>query len=287
VPLAVGTDTGGSIREPAAQCGLVGVKPGIGSVPTDGVVPFAPSLDQPGPMARTVGDAALLHDVLADTGGELAEAAHAGVRADDLRGTRVGVVRELSGARNADGVRARFEASLDLLTDLGADVVEVSCPSFEDGLETYFAISSLECLPTLEGPAGTGLLGDEAMRRYEIGAGLAAEPGARETAELTALRMREEIGEAFEDVAVLTSPTMPTTAARLGGYLDDPLSVPRTDCWTVVANLTGAAAMSLPCGLAPTDGLPVGLQLIAPLGQDASLYRVGARLEGAGLADPR
>jgi aspartyl-tRNA(Asn)/glutamyl-tRNA(Gln) amidotransferase subunit A len=284
VPLAIGTDTGGSTREPAAQCGLVGVKPSLGSVPTDGVVPFAPSLDQPGPLARDVADAALLHDVVAGTDGALSHAALRGARSDDLRGLRVGVVRELCGARNGAGVRARFHAALDLLRRLGAEVAELSCPSVDAALETYFAISSAECLPTLEGPAASGLLGDGALRRYEIGESLVAEPGAIETAQLAMLQMKEEVGAAFEQVPVLLSPTMPTTAARLGGYLDDPLAVPRTDCWTVVANLTGIPALSLPSGRSPADGLPVGLQLMAPLHQDARLYELGATLEAAGLS---
>jgi aspartyl-tRNA(Asn)/glutamyl-tRNA(Gln) amidotransferase subunit A len=284
VPLAIGTDTGGSTREPAAQCGLVGVKPSLGSVPTDGVVPFAPSLDQPGPLARNVADAALLHDVIAATDGELSHAALRGAGTHDLRGLQVGVVPELCGTRNAAGVRARFDAALDLLCRLGAEVVELSCPSLDAALETYFAISSMECLPTLEGPAASGLLGEEAMRRYKIGESLVAEPGAIETAQLATLQMKQEIGAAFEQVPVLLSPTMPTTAARLGGYLDDPLAVPRTDCWTVVANLAGIAALSLPSGRSPADGLPVGLQLMAPQYQDARLYELGATLETAGLA---
>jgi aspartyl-tRNA(Asn)/glutamyl-tRNA(Gln) amidotransferase subunit A len=283
VPLAIGTDTGGSTREPAAQCGLVGVKPSLGAVPTEGVVPFAPSLDQPGPLARHVTDAALLHDVIAGTDGELTHAATRGARTDDLRGLRVAVVSELCGARNAAGVRARFGVALDLLTRLGAEVVELSCPSVEAALETYFAISSVECVPTLEGPAATGLLGEEALRRYDIGESLLVEPGAIETAQLATLQMKEELDSAFEQVPVLLSPTMPTTAARLGGYLDDPLAVPRTDCWTVVANLAGVPALSLPSGRSPTDGLPVGLQLMAPLHQDARLYELGATLEAAGL----
>jgi aspartyl-tRNA(Asn)/glutamyl-tRNA(Gln) amidotransferase subunit A len=284
VPLAIGTDTGGSIREPAAQCGLVGVKPSFGSVPKVGVVPFAPSLDQPGPLARTVADAALLHDVIAATEGELLQAALAGRRREGLRGMRVGVVPELSGERNAEGVLARFHAAIDLLASLGAEVVERSCPSVEEGLETYFAISSVECLPTLEEPAASGLLGNEALRRHEIGLSLTEEPGALEPAQLALVRMKDELAEAFEDVSVLLSPTMPTTAARLGGYLDDPLAVPRTDCWTVVANLTGAAAMSLPNGFSAADALPVGLQLMAPVDHDARLYELGAMLEHADLA---
>jgi aspartyl-tRNA(Asn)/glutamyl-tRNA(Gln) amidotransferase subunit A len=284
VPLAIGTDTGGSIREPAAQCGLVGVKPGFGSVSKEGVVPFAPSLDQPGPLARTVADAALLHDVIAATEGELLQAALAGRRRDGLRGMRVGVVPELSGERNAEGVLARFHAALDLLTDLGAEVVERPCPSVEEGLETYFAISSAECLPTLAEPVATGLLGAEALRRHEIGMSLTEEPGALEPARLAVVRMRDELAAAFEDVSVLVCPTMPTTAARLGGYLDDPLAVPRTDCWTVVANLTGVGAMSLPNGFSAADALPVGLQLMAPVDHDARLYELGAMLEHAGLA---
>lgn len=166
VPAAVGTDTGGSIREPAAQCGVVGVKPSHGSIPLGGIVPFAPSLDQAGPIARTVVDAAMLHQAMAGArnGRGLVESALAGAVDPDLTGHRVGVVSQMAGAANTAGVRARFADAIEVLTRLGADVVEVSLPATLAALEAYYVISSYESLATLEPYADGVLLGAEARR---------------------------------------------------------------------------------------------------------------------------
>jgi len=280
VPLAVGTDTGGSTREPAAQCGVVGVKPTYGSVPAAGVVPFAPSLDQAGPLAATVTDAALLHQVLAGVPG-LHLAAELAADDRDLRGHRVGVVRQMAGRSNAPGVLDRFERVLAALSGLGVDVVEVDLPSVVGSLEAYYVISSYECVPTLEAYARTGALGPEAARRFAVGSRLAADPHARQltAAHRLVTAARAEVAAAFDTCTLLASPTVPVTAPLLGLGSDDPLTTPRTDCWTVLANLTGIPAMSLPAGACPDTGLPVGVQLMAPHHEDARLYRVGASLE--------
>lgn len=289
VPLAVGTDTGGSVREPAAQCGVVGVKPSWGSVPTSGVVPFAPSLDQPGPVAATVLDTALLHQVMAGPSADFVAAAADGSRRVDLRGQRVGVVAEMTGPRNQSGVLSRFDDAVGLLLRLGAEVVEVAVPSTADALGAYYVVSSYEALATLTTYARDGLLGDEAMQRLEQGRAIAADPDERRLAWAWGVvaRLRAEVATALGQCTLLTSPTLPVTAPRLGNQLDDPLAVPRTDCWTVLANLTGIPALSLPYGVSPDDGLPVGIQLMSGHGDDARLYRVAASVEAAAPRDIR
>lgn len=276
--MAVGTDTGGSIREPAAQCGIVGVKPSYGSVPARGVMPFAPSLDQAGPLAATVRDAARLHEVMAAATG-LRAAAELGQADPDLAGQRIGMVRQMCGHANSGGVRRRLDAVVSLLSALGAEVVEVSVPNTSEALAAYYAISSYECVPTLA-PYAAGL-GPEALRRYRLGGRLRAEPdgAAIGWGVDVAQALRAEVAAAFARCTLLASPTMPVTAPPLGLGLDDPLSTPRTDCWTVLANLTGIAAMSLPAGDCPETDLPVGVQLMAPVGMDARLYRVAAAVE--------
>lgn len=275
--LGVGTDTGGSIREPAAFCGIVGVAPSPGTVPMDGVVPFAPTLDRVGPMAPDVARTAALHDVLVGaTGGDCTRAARAGRERADLTGWRVGRLTAMSGDRNAPGVLERFDHALELLDRLGADVVEIALPHFGDLLDTYLTVTSVEALGLLAHLPGEDL-GREARSRAELGRSL---DGSVEHAE--ALRVRERIAVEARGVLarchLMVSPTVPLVAPLLGHPgLDDPLARPRTDWWTVEANLAGLAAMSLPIGEA--DGLPVGLQLMAAAGEDARLYRSGAALE--------
>jgi aspartyl-tRNA(Asn)/glutamyl-tRNA(Gln) amidotransferase subunit A len=314
-PLAIGTDTGGSIRQPASVTGTVGVKPTYGGVSRYGLVALASSLDQAGPCARTVLDAALLHEVigghdprdstsLTDPVRGLVEAARNG----SVEGLRVGVVRELGGEGYQDGVRARFAEALQLLEDAGAQVVEVSCPNFEYALAAYYLILPSEASSNLakfdamrfglrvipdgmsEAEANAAQVmaatreagfGDEVKRRIILGT-YALSAGYYDAYYGSAQKVRtlvqRDFAAAFEQVDVLVSPTAPTTAFRLGEKLDDPMAMYLNDIATIPANLAGVPGLSLPSGLAE-DGLPTGLQVLAPAQEDARLYRVGAVLE--------
>ena len=313
-PLATGTDTGGSIRQPAAVTGTVGVKPTYGGVSRYGLVALASSLDQAGPVTRTVLDAALLHEVmgghdpldstsLTDPVPPVVEAA----RRADVAGLRIGVIRELGGEGYQAGVRSRFDEALDLLTDAGAKVSEVSCPSFGTALAAYYLILPSEASSNLakfdamryglrvlpEGvtdPTAEQVMaatraagfGDEVKRRIILGT-YALSAGYYDAYYGSAQKVRtliqRDFAAAFEEVDVLVSPTAPTTAFKLGDKLDDPLAMYLNDVATIPANLAGLPGMSLPAGLAPEDGLPVGFQIIAPARADERLYRVGAALE--------
>lgn len=275
--LALGTDTGGSIREPAALCGVVGVAPSHGTVPTSGVLDFAPSFDRVGPLAPTVAEAALLHEVVAGRTG-LVDAARSGAR-ERLEGRTLGVVVPMSGHRNSPEVLACFEAARRALVGLGASVVPVSVPRFGDLLDVYLTVTCVEALPVLEEHAALGPLGSEAASRLRHGRALA---GTREHTEALAVReeIRADVASALRACEVLVSPTVPLTAPLLGRPgMADPLARPRTDWWTVEANLASIPAASVPAGLG--GGLPVGVQLMAPHGEAALLYRVGAALEAA------
>ena len=313
-PLAIGTDTGGSIRQPAAVTGTVGVKPTYGGVSRYGLVAFSSSLDQAGPCARTVLDAALLHSVI---GGHdpldatsidqpvppVVEAARAG----DVRGMRVGVVKELGGEGYQAGVEQRFHEAVELLASLGAEVVELSCPHFVYALPAYYLIAPSEASSNLARFDGMryGLrVGDDGEHSAEEvmsltrGAGFGAEVKRRIILGTYALSsgyydayygqaqkvrtlISRDFERAFEQVDVLVSPTTPTTAFKIGEKVDDPLAMYKNDLCTIPSNLAGNAAASFPCGLAPEDGLPVGLHVMAPVMHDDRLYRVGGAVEGA------
>ena len=313
-PLAIGTDTGGSIRQPAAVTGTVGVKPTYGAVSRYGMVAFSSSLDQGGPCARTVLDAALLHEAIAghdpmDSTSIDAPvpAVVAAARAGDVKGMRVGVVKEFSGEGYQDGVMQRFTESVELLRELGAEVVEVSCPAFTYALAAYYLIAPSECSSNLArfdglryglrtGDDGTRSaeevtaltreagFGPEVKRRIMLGT-YALSSGYYDAYYGSAQKVRtlitRDFERAFGEVDVLVSPTTPTTAFPIGERADDPMAMYLADLCTIPANLAGNAAMSLPCGLAPEDGLPVGLQIIAPALADDRLYRVGAAVEAA------
>ena len=317
-PLAIGTDTGGSIRQPAAVTGTVGVKPTYGGVSRYGLVAFSSSLDQAGPAARTVLDSALLHAVIAghdprDSTSidapvpDVVAAARAGAQPDGMRGVRVGVVRELGGEGYQAGVEARFREAVALLQGLGAEVVEVSCPSFEYALAAYYLIAPSECSSNLARFDGMryGLrVGDDGSRSAEQvmslsrGSGFGAEVKRRIIIGTYALSsgyydayygqaqkvrtlISRDFEAAFAEVDVLVSPTTPTTAFPIGERVDDPLAMYKADLCTIPANLAGIAAGSFPCGLADEDGLPVGFHVMAPTLADDRLYRVGAALEAA------
>ncbi len=313
-PLAIGTDTGGSIRQPAAVTGTVGVKPTYGGVSRYGLIALASSLDQAGPVTRTVLDSALLHELI---GGHdprdstsideplpgLVAAARLGVTGD-LTGVRVGVIRELQGEGYQPGVLARFEESLELLRQAGAEIVEVSCPHFTYALAAYYLILPAEASsnlakfdgmrfglrvvpednPTAErvmsATRGQGF-GDEVKRRIILGT-YALSAGYYDAYYGSAQKVRtliqRDFAAAFEAADVLVSPTAPTTAFKLGEKLDDPLAMYLNDVATIPANLAGVPGLSLPSGLSD-DGLPVGFQVLAPAKADDRLYRVGAALE--------
>ncbi|OLF18796.1 Asp-tRNA(Asn)/Glu-tRNA(Gln) amidotransferase subunit GatA [Actinophytocola xanthii] len=316
-PLAIGTDTGGSIRQPASVTGTVGVKPTYGGVSRYGLVAFSSSLDQGGPCARTVLDAALLHEVI---GGHdpldstsidapvppVVAAAREGA-AGDLRGVRVGVVREFSGEWYQAGVISAFNRAVDVLRELGAEVVEVSCPHFDYGLPAYYLIAPSECSSNLarfdamryglrvgdeNGNSAEQVMsltreagfGAEVKRRIMIGT-YALSSGYYDAYYGQAQKVRtliaRDFAAAFENVDVLVSPTTPTTAFPIGERVDDPVAMYRADLCTIPANLAGTPAMSVPAGLSEQDGLPVGLQVMAPALQEQRMYRVAAAYEVA------
>ena len=313
-PLAIGTDTGGSIRQPGAVTGTVGVKPTYGTVSRYGLVAFSSSLDQGGPCARTVLDAALLHEAIAghdplDSTSVDAPvpALVAAAKLRDVRGMRIGVVKEFGGEGYQAGVMQRFEESVELLRELGAEVVEVSCPSFTLALPAYYLIAPSEASSNLArfdamryglrvGDDGTRSaedvtaltreagFGPEVKRRIILGT-YALSSGYYDAYYGSAQKVRTLISRdfdaAFAGVDVLVSPTTPTTAFPIGERADDPMAMYLADLCTIPSNLAGNAAMSLPCGLAPEDNLPVGLQIIAPAMADDRLYRVGGAVEAA------
>jgi aspartyl-tRNA(Asn)/glutamyl-tRNA(Gln) amidotransferase subunit A len=316
-PLAIGTDTGGSIRQPASVTGTVGVKPTYGGVSRYGLVAFSSSLDQGGPCARTVLDAALLHEIM---GGHdpmdstsidapvppVVAAAREGA-SGDLSGVRIGVVREFTGEWYQDGVISSFQRAVETLRGLGAEVVEVSCPHFDYGLPAYYLIAPSECSSNLarfdamryglrvgdeNGNSAEQVMaltreagfGEEVKRRIMIGT-YALSSGYYDAYYGQAQKVRtlitRDFEAAFADVDVLVSPTTPTTAFRIGERADDPVAMYRADLCTIPANLAGTPALSVPCGLSDEDGLPVGLQVMAPALQDQRMYRVAAAFEVA------
>lgn len=313
-PLAIGSDTGGSIRQPAAVTGTVGVKPTYGGVSRYGVVALASSLDQVGPCARTVLDTALLHQAIAghdpkdstSINQAVPDVVAAALKAD-VRGMKIGLVKQLGGEGYQSGVQQRFNEAVEILTSLGAEVVEVSCPSFEYALGAYYLILPSECSSNLAKFDGMryGLrvgdnsdnsveqvmsltreagFGPEVKRRIMLGT-YALSSGYYDAYYGSAQKVRtlisRDFAAAFEKVDVLVSPTAPTTAFKIGDKVDDPLAMYLNDVATIPVNLAGNAAMSLPIGLAPEDGLPVGMQIMAPVMGDDRLYNVGAALEGA------
>ena len=313
-PLAIGSDTGGSIRQPAAVTGTVGVKPTYGAVSRYGVVALASSLDQVGPCARTVLDTALLHQAIAGHDPHDSTSINqpvpdvvAAALKGDVKGVKIGLVKQLGGEGYQAGVQQRFNEAVEILTELGAEVHEVSCPSFDYALGAYYLILPSECSSNLAKFDGMryGLrigdnaenaveqvmsmtreagFGPEVKRRIMLGT-YALSSGYYDAYYGSAQKVRtlisRDFAAAFEKVDVLISPTAPTTAFKIGDKVDDPLAMYLNDVATIPVNLAGNAAMSLPIGLAPEDGLPVGMQIMAPVMGDDRLYNVGAALEAA------
>lgn len=314
-PLAIGTDTGGSIRQPAALTNTVGVKPTYGTVSRYGLIACASSLDQVGPTARTVLDTALLHEVIAGHDmfdatsvdkpvAPVVAAAREGA-SGDLNGVRVGVVKQFDRDGYQNGVLEAFHASVEQMRSQGAEIVEVDCPHFDDALGAYYLILPCEVSSNLarfdgmryglrSGDDGTRSadevmaltraegFGPEVKRRIILGT-YALSVGYYDAYYLQAQRVRtliaQDFNRAFEQVDVLVSPTTPSTAFKLGDKITDPLEMYNFDLCTLPLNLAGLSGMSLPSGLASDTALPTGLQIMAPAFQDDRLYRVGAAFE--------
>jgi aspartyl-tRNA(Asn)/glutamyl-tRNA(Gln) amidotransferase subunit A len=312
-PLGIGTDTGGSIRQPGAVTGTVGAKPTYGGTSRYGLVAFSSSLDTPGPVARNVLDAALLHEVIAghdpmDSTSipapvpAVVAAARLGANGD-LSGVRLGLVTEFTGEGAEPGVSAAVRESIEALVKLGAEVVEVSCPHFTYALPAYYLIAPSECSSNLARFDGVryGLrVGDDGQRALEEvmsltrEAGFGAEVKRRIIIGTYALSsgyydayygqaqkvrtlISRDFAAAFEKADVLVSPTTPFVAFPFGSRTADPYQMYLADLYTIPSNLYGGPAISVPCGL--SEGLPVGLQVMAPTMADDRMYRVAAALE--------
>ena len=317
-PLALGSDTGGSIRQPAHVTGTVGVKPTYGGVSRYGAIALASSLDQVGPVTRTVLDAGLLHDVigghdpkdstsLTDAWPSFAAAAREGASGDVLKGLRVGVVREFADSAFQPGVASSFHGALEKMQALGAEIVEISAPHFEYAVAAYYLILPAEASSNLAKfdsvrfglrvtPEGGATVedvmsatreagfGPEVKRRIILGT-YALSAGYYDAYYGSAQKVRtliqQDFANAFADVDVIATPSAPTTAFKIGEQIGDPLQMYLNDLTTIPANLAGIPGISIPSGLAEEDGLPVGIQFLAPAREDARLYRVGAALEAA------
>lgn len=314
-PLALGSDTGGSIRQPAHVTGTVGIKPTYGGVSRYGAIALASSLDQVGPVTRNVLDAGLLHDVIggydahdatsiSEKWPSFADAAREGARGDVLKGLKVGVIKEFADAGFQTGVSASFRAALTTMQAQGAEIVEISAPHFEYAVAAYYLILPAEASSNLakfdsvrfgmrvDVPGGTvedvmaatrdAGFGPEVKRRIILGT-YALSAGYYDAYYGSAQKVRtliqQDFDAAFASVDVIATPSAPTTAFRIGEKIDDPLQMYLNDLTTIPANLAGIPGISIPSGLAEEDGLPVGIQFLAPARQDARLYRVGAALE--------
>ncbi len=305
--VTLGSDTGGSIRQPAACCGIIGLKPTYGSVSRYGLVAFASSLDQIGPMGRTVEDVANLYSVICGRDPMDATSARreypdfAAQISGDVQGMRIGLPKEYFGPGVEEGVRAAVMDSIHALEQKGAKVVELSLPSTDYALSAYYIISSAEASSNLARFDGvkygyraegyTSLtdmyertrsegFGDEVKRRIMLGTFVLSSgyyDAYYNRAKLLQKTIAEEFAAAFEQCDVIATPTTPTTAFRLGENVGDPLKMYASDICTVTVNIAGLPAISLPCGM--VDGLPAGLQLIGPRFSEGRLFNVSRALE--------
>ncbi|MDN8633964.1 MULTISPECIES: Asp-tRNA(Asn)/Glu-tRNA(Gln) amidotransferase subunit GatA [Corynebacterium] len=314
-PLGIGTDTGGSIRQPAALTNTVGVKPTYGTVSRYGLIAAASSLDQAGPCGRTVLDTALLHEVIAGHDAfdatsvdkpvaPVVAAAREGAKGD-LSGVKVGLIKQFERDGWQEGVMENYHAAVEQLREQGAEIVEVDCPHFDDALAAYYLIMPCEVSSNLARFDGMryGLragddgshsaeqvmsqsraegFGPEVKRRIMLGT-YALSVGYYDAYYLQAQRVRtliaQDFARAFEQVDVIVSPTTPTTAFKLGEKAEDPMAMYNFDLCTLPLNLAGLCGMSVPSGMASDTNLPTGLQIMAPAFQDDRLYKVGAAYE--------
>lgn len=305
---ALGTDTGGSVRQPASFCGLVGLRPTYGRVSRWGVIAFASSLDQVGPFGRTVADCAALlgvvagHDPRDSTSLDAPVPDYEAALTGDIRGLRVGVPREYFIDGMEPQVEAAVRAAIEQLAALGAEIVEISLPHTQYGLPTYYLIAPAEASANLArydgtrfGPRVAGadmadtvrrtraLFGPEVKRRVMLGT-YALSAGYYDEYYGRALRARAliaaDFGRAFQTVDVIAAPTSPTTAFAIGERAGDPLSMYLADIFTLPLNLSAACGLSLPCGF-DDAGLPIGLQLIGDTLQEARILNVAHAYEQA------
>ena len=312
---ALGTDTGGSIRQPAALTGTVGMKPTYGRVSRYGMVAFASSLDQAGPFARSVRDAALVLSAIAgrdprdSTSVDLPVPDYLAALNGDVRGLRLGVPREFFVEGMEPGVEQAVRAAIDVLRDLGAEIRDVSLPSTDRGLATYYIIAPAEASANLarydgvryglsagaeelwenyERTRGSGF-GAEVKRRIMLGT-YALSAGYYDAYYVKAQQVRTlikaEFDEVLSDVDAILAPTSPTVAFPIGAKVDDPLAMYLNDACTLPVNIAGLPGISVPCG--QSDGLPVGFQVIGRAFDEATVLRVADAYErAAGFADLR
>jgi aspartyl-tRNA(Asn)/glutamyl-tRNA(Gln) amidotransferase subunit A len=308
-PLALGSDTGGSVRQPAAFCGIAAIKPTYGRVSRYGLVAYASSLDQVGPLARTTRDAALLLSVIAGHDGRDATSVkRPGERYEEaagrpIRGLRVGVVRDIDARGNEASVNEAFERALTLLQAQGAELVDVTLPTLKYAVATYYLIATAEAssnlarfdgmrfglrvngsdLTSTYGATRTAGFGTEVQRRIILGT-YALSAGYYEAYYLKAQKVRtliaRDYARAFERCDVVATPTAPTAAFKLGEKVEDPLAMYLNDIYTLPPNLAGIPALSTPMGF-DAAGLPLGLQLSAPAFEEQRLIAVAAALEQA------
>ena len=304
----VGTDTGGSIRQPASLCGVVGMKPTYGRVSRYGMIAFASSLDQGGPIARTVPDAAAVLSVIAgydrrdSTSVDVPVPDYVAATERGVKGMRVGLPREYFAEGVDDSVRTAVTKALTSLISLGAEAVEISLPHTGYALSTYYIIAPAEASSNLARYDGVrygyraagakGLIemmsrtraegfGEEVKRRVMIGT-YALSAGYYDAyygkAQKVRTLLRRDFNEAFDHVDVILTPTAPTPAFRLGEKVDDPLTMYLSDIYTIPANLAGIPGISVPCGMSP-DGLPIGAQLLGKHFDEESLLAAAAVIE--------
>ncbi|MBO9539924.1 Asp-tRNA(Asn)/Glu-tRNA(Gln) amidotransferase subunit GatA [bacterium] len=309
VPLATGSDTGGSIRQPAAFCGIVGMKPTYGLVSRYGLVAFASSLDQVGPMTRDVRDNALMlgvlagHDPLDSTSIDQPEEIYANYLTGEVKGMRIGVISELMGDGASPEVRSAVEAATKVFEGLGAVVESVSLPTSKHGIAAYYLVATAEASSNLARYDGVKYtvreeaedlmqlylrtraeaFGTEVKRRIMLGT-YALSSGYYDAyykkAQQVRTKIREDYDRAFAQYDLIIGPTTPSTAFKLGEKTSDPLEMYLSDIATVLANLAGIPALSIPCGF-DGKGLPIGLQLQGPALSEGMLYRAAYAFEQA------
>jgi len=310
-PAALGTDTGGSIRQPAAVCGITGLKPTYGRVSRRGIIAFASSLDQAGPMARTVKDSALISSVLCghDSGDSTSVADAPDVdwlkacEARDMKGLKIGKPKEYFVDGMDAGVRSAVESALAKCVELGAEIVDISLPHTASAVAAYYVIAPSEASANLSRYDGVRFghrcenpndlldmytrsrdegFGDEVKRRILTGT-FALSSGYYDAYYLKAQQVRtlirQDFLDAFEQVDVIATPTSPIPAFKVGEKTDDPITMYLSDIFTIALNLAGLPGMSQPCGF--VEGLPVGLQWIAPAWREDALLAAGSAYEAA------